>query len=71
MKKLFTFLLGAAMCTMVMAERPTGVVQKAIDDIPTIDGQIDDLWENVTKYNVDKNFRTEVPTFGDEGTTYF
>lgn len=71
MKKLFTFLLGACMCTLVMAERPTGVIQKAGDVLPVIDGQIDELWENVTKYNVDKPFRTEVPTLGDEGTTYW
>ena len=71
MKKLFTFLLSACMCTLLMAERPTGVIQKALDGTPTIDGQIDDLWENVTKFNLDKKFRTEEPTFGDEGTTYW
>ena len=72
MKKLFTFLLGVCLCTLVMAERPTGVVQKADDTTkPVIDGQIDDLWENVTKFNIDKPFQAEVPTFGDEGTTYW
>ena len=72
MKKLFTFILSALVCTLVMAERPTGVVQKADDTTkPVIDGQIDELWANVTKNNVDKPFTTEVPSLGDEGTTYF
>jgi hypothetical protein len=72
MKKLFTFILSALVCTLVMAERPTGVVQKAdATTKPVIDGAIDDLWANVTKFNVDKPFQSEVPTFGDEGTTYF
>ena len=71
MKKLFTFLLGACMCTAVMAERPTAVIAKAGDVKPVIDGALDDLWETVEQQNCDKPWGAEVPTIGDVGTSYW
>lgn len=71
MKKIFTFLLSALFCTVVFAQRPTGVVKKAVEVVPKIDGVIDAAWTAANKYNIDKNFRTEVPTVGAIGTTYW
>ncbi|MFY9151970.1 MAG: sugar-binding protein [Prolixibacteraceae bacterium] len=71
MRKIFTFLLSTLMVTTLMAQRPEAVIQKAGEVKPVIDGVLDDLWETVEKHNVDKPFGTEVPTLGDEGTTYW
>lgn len=74
MKKLFTFLLGACMCTFVMAQRPEAIIAKAGDVVPVIDGVLDEVWATVEQHNVDKPFgiaTPEVPTLGDEGTTYW
>lgn len=71
MRKIFTFILSAFVCTLAMAQRPTAVIQKAGEVKPVIDGVIDDLWADVTQHNNDKPFVNEVPTVGDEGTTYW
>lgn len=71
MKKIFTFLLGIFFCTMLMAQRPEAIIQKAGDVKPVIDGKIDAVWTTVTKHNVTLPFRKEVPTLGPEGTTYW
>lgn len=71
MKKIFTFLLSALFCTVVFAQRPTGVVKKAGAVVPVIDGVIDAAWTPANKYNIDKNFQLEVPTVGAIGTTYW
>ena len=71
MKKIFTILLSTLLCTVVFAQRPTGVVKKATDVVPKIDGVIDAAWTAANKYNIDKNFQLEVPTVGAIGTTYW
>ena len=71
MKRIFTFLLSALFCTVVFAQRPTGVVIKAGEVVPVIDGVIDAAWNAANKYNIDKNFQLEVPTVGAIGTTYW
>lgn len=71
MKKLFTFLLSALLFSTVMAQRPEALIQKAGDVKPVIDGALDDMWADVEQHNVTLPFKTEVPTVGDEGTTYW
>jgi len=71
MKRIFTFLLSALLCTVVFAQRPTGVVKKATEVVPKIDGVIDAAWTAANKYNIDKNFQLEKPTVGAVGTTYW
>jgi hypothetical protein len=71
MKKLFTFLLSACVCSVVMAQRPEAVIARAGDVKPTIDGTIDDLWATVEKHDVATPFTGETPTLGDVGTTYW
>jgi len=70
MKKIFTFLIGAFICTMGWSQGKTGEVVKATTP-PTIDGVADAVWATANKYNITSNFQTEVPTVGAEGTTYF
>ena len=73
MKKLFTFLLSACICTVAMAQsvRPEAVIAKAGTVKPVIDGVIDDLWATVEQHNVNLPFKLEKPTLGAEGTTYW
>lgn len=71
MKRIFTFLLSALICTVVFAQRPTGVVKKAGEVVPVIDGVIDAVWTDANKYNIETNFQAEVPTVGAIGTTYW
>lgn len=59
-------LIGAA----VFAQRPSGVIYKTTT-VPVIDGEIDNVWTSAVQYNIDKNFKSEEPTFGDIGTTYW
>jgi hypothetical protein len=54
----------------VLAQKPTGVIYKA-SSAPVIDGKIDEVWATAVQYNIDKKFRTEEPTFGGTGTTYW
>jgi len=72
-RKLFTFLLSACMCTMTMAQsvRPEAVIAKAFDVQPVIDGVIDDVWVPIVKHNVTLPYQIEIPTFGNEGDTYW
>lgn len=73
MKKLFTFLLSACMCTMAMAQtvRPEAVIAKASDVLPVVDGVIDDVWAPVVKHNVILPYQLEKPTLGADSTTYW
>lgn len=71
MKKIFTFLLAACLCSIAWGQRPEAVIEKVGDVMPVIDGQIDDLWETVEQHNVDKPYTGETPTVGSEGETYW
>jgi hypothetical protein len=54
----------------VLAQKPSGVIFKT-STAPVIDGKIDEVWSTAIKFNIDKKFQTEEPTFGDVGTTYW
>jgi hypothetical protein len=68
MKKIFTLLLCAFFCTMVMAQAPNVIIKKA-SVAPVIDGVVDDVWAVASKQNIDKPFQTETPTLGQSGET--
>lgn len=71
MKKMISTLLVCAFIgTMVLAQRPSGVIYKTTT-VPVIDGVIDEVWATAVQYNIDKKFLKEEPTFGDIGTTYW
>jgi hypothetical protein len=66
MYKLAIILLVIPM--LAMAQAPNAVIKRLIG-APTVDGQVDAFWSQVTAYNVDKKFTGENPTLGDPGTT--
>ncbi|HET6558305.1 MAG TPA: sugar-binding protein, partial [Prolixibacteraceae bacterium] len=68
MKKIFTLLLSIFVVTMVWAQAPEGEFAK-FETAPEIDGVVDDVWTEATVYNIDKPYREEVPTVGEEGET--
>ena len=71
MKKiLFTLFVSVLIGHSVMAQQPSGVIYKTSVS-PVIDGKIDNIWKTAVQYNIDKKFKTEVPTFGAIGTTYW
>jgi hypothetical protein len=71
MKKIiWTLLVCTLIVTMVLAQRPSGVIYKTTT-VPVIDGEIDNVWTSAIQYNIGKNFKSEEPTLGDVGTTYW
>ena len=68
MRKLFTLFLGILLVGGVFAQRPEGVIVKATT-APVIDGVVDEVWATANVYNIDKNFRTELPSVGNPGET--
>lgn len=71
MKKIFTFLLSALICTLVFGQRKEAVIAKAGDVKPVIDGVMDDVWIDVEQHDIFTNFRLEMPTLGAEGESYW
>ena len=74
MSKIFTLFFGMLMITAITAqERPEGVFMKVGENLPEIDGKLDDngAWEGAIVYQIDKPYREEKPTFGEpEETTW-
>lgn len=71
MKKiLFALFVSVLIGQSVLAQKPSGVIYKT-SAVPVIDGKIDDVWATAVQYNIDRKFKTEVPTFGESGTTYW
>lgn len=70
MKKIFTFLILALMVSVAFAQRPSGTIMQATSSIE-IDGVIDALWDDATKFDIDKPFTGESPTVGMPGETYW
>jgi hypothetical protein len=68
MKKLTTLILGLMVAGSLFAERPEAVIVKATT-IPEIDGVIDAVWANANEYNIERNFKEELPTLGNSGET--
>jgi len=68
MKKFSTLILGLMVAGSLFAERPEGVIVKAAT-MPEIDGVIDAVWENANAYNIDRNFKEELPSLGSAGET--
>jgi hypothetical protein len=68
MRKLFTLFLGILLVNVVFAQRPEGVIVKATES-PAIDGVVDEIWATANIYNIERNFRTELPSVGDPGQT--
>lgn len=58
------------MSQLVLAQRPSGVIYKT-STVPVIDGEIDQVWSNAIQYNIDRKFKTDEPTVGASGTTYW
>jgi hypothetical protein len=67
-KRIFTLLLSAFFGTMVMAQAPNVVIKKA-SVAPVLDGEVDDVWADASKQNIDKPFQKETPTLGEPGQT--
>jgi len=68
MKRIFTFLILILFVSAGYAEQPQGIIMKATS-VPVIDGEIDEVWEEAEVYDIDKPYRTEVPTLGEPGET--
>jgi hypothetical protein len=68
MKKSFTILFFALFVVFAYAQQPQGIIMKA-SVAPEIDGVLDDVWEDAIVYDIDKPYRTEVPTIGEPGET--
>ena len=74
-----TFLLLISFCfalllnSQVAAQsvRPQAVIAKAGVVKPVIDGVLDAVWASVEQHNVNLPFKSEIPTFGAEGTSYW
>ena len=65
MNKFLTLFAGLLMCTSMMAQKPEAVFTKLGDVVPVLDGVIDDVWGDATKYLVDKDYTAETPTVGN------
>ena len=63
MKKIFTLLLIVAFTAVSFGQQPEAVIQKSMI-APEVDGEIDDLWADITVNNIDKVFQSEAPTIG-------
>jgi hypothetical protein len=68
MKRFSTLILGLMVAGSLFAERPEGIIAKATS-VPVIDGVIDAVWEKSTPYNIERNFKEELPTLGGSGET--
>lgn len=69
MKRIFTLFLGVIAGTMAFAqEAPTGVFAKA-SVAPEIDGVVDAVWSEATKYNIERAVVGNTPTIGAPGET--
>ena len=71
MKKIFTFLLSALICTLAFGQGKEAVFPKVGDVKPVIDGVLDEVWTAVDQHDIVVPFRTETATVGPEGTTYW
>ncbi len=67
-RKIFTFLLGALLCNLAMAQVPEGVVKKS-PVAPVIDGVVDAIWSGANTYIIDRGTDVGEPTLGPSGTT--
>ena len=52
MKRIFTFLVSALLCTMVMGQAPTAEINKATT-APLIDGLVDEVWATADEIPID------------------
>jgi hypothetical protein len=68
MRKTFTLILSVMLVFAAFAQKPEGVIKKATV-APVIDGEIDEVWADANKYNIDKKFQAELPTLGEAGET--
>ncbi|MEN8156891.1 MAG: Ig-like domain-containing protein [Bacteroidota bacterium] len=70
--KIFTLTL--ALCTLFAAgaysQKPEGVIKRA-SAAPVIGGAIDAVWAEANAYNISLPFRSETPTLGSEGETFW
>ena len=68
MKKTITILLLTLFVAVTYAQRPQGIIMKT-DTPPEINGELDEIWDEAIVYDIDKPYRTEVPTLGEPGET--
>ena len=66
MKRFFTLILAVLAVSFAMGQAPVGVFAKA-SVAPEIDGEVDAVWAEAEVYNIDKPYKTEVPTLGEPG----
>lgn len=66
--KIFTLFLFAVFAAAAFAQKPEVEIKK-VDVPPVVDGVIDELWADVPTNNIDLNFQSELPTFGESGET--
>jgi len=67
-QKIFTLFLCATFSVAAFAQQPSGVIVKATT-APVIDGVVDEVWADANVYDIDKPYKTEVPTIGEVGET--
>jgi hypothetical protein len=67
-RKIFTFLLSAFLCNMLLAQAPAAVIKKT-PVAPVIDGVVDPIWFGANTYNIAVATDNGIPTLGPEGTT--
>jgi hypothetical protein len=68
-RKIFTLLLSAFIVTMAMGQEAPNVIIKKAKVNPVLDGEVDDVWADASKQNIDKPFQAETPTLGQPGET--
>ncbi|MFB6342676.1 sugar-binding protein [Saccharicrinis sp. FJH62] len=64
MRKTFTILAAFLVGAFSFAQQPEAVFTRLTDTAPVLDGEIDAVWDNATKYDIDKDYTGETPTVG-------
>ncbi len=70
MRKIFTLFLSVLFVSGVFAQKPEALIHKA-SVAPVVGGEVDAVWEEAEPHNIDRKHKTEVPTIGDVGETYW
>jgi hypothetical protein len=70
MRKIFTLFLSVMLVSTLSAQKPEAVIKKA-SVAPVIGGEIDEVWGEADQNDIAVVFRTETPTIGGLGETWW
>jgi hypothetical protein len=62
-------MICATLATGAFAQKPHAVIKQAGDELPAIDGIVEQLWDTIPAQAIDRPFGTEVPSLGNPGET--